>query len=228
MTFARCEVVLELARPADGMIGIELFRGALLRPDGEGWPWFCIRSDIRIGLGATVITDAECVEPGAHGNIPGGVLVEVAGYPRDALLVVNRPAIGGRGRPDAILDPQPEPGFSLARTRGPDRERECELADMAALVRMNLATLENKLTRSMDLVWTAADRRSIERVLVHGDVYSTVARILLGKDGVPAVAMGFHQTKLVYLSTGEKPVVNLLPGGGHLFLPSEGIKLLGS
>jgi hypothetical protein len=226
-------VTLDLVSPADGMIGIQLYRGSLLQPAHPSIPWFCLVSDVRIGLGGTCVTDAECCDPGAVGNIMPGSLVAVAGFPAHALRVTNTMGVGGVDTPGGVfVDNEPSgPGAIVARDRRwsdpryEAAEREGEMNELAALVRLNLNLFDFSIGKRSDLVYEAASTCGIKRVFIMGDTYGNVSRLLIGRDGVPEVAMGFLGGKLVYFATGPEPTINFLPGKGRLFLPSEGAHL---
>lgn len=222
MTFARCSVTLGLVAPIDDAIAIHLYRGSLL--SGEGQPWFCLVEEIKLGIGTTVTTDAECCDPGKEGNIQAGTLHSIAGYPSESLTVTNGPATGGSG--GEVVSLFPGSGSKLARKTVDERLAKSDRDDVATLIRMNIGRLDHLPEKLQNLCYGATSRfmYNPEAVLL-ADVYGTVARVVLGIGGEPKVAMGFVNTKLVYLSTGREPSINTLPGGARLFLPSEGVSL---
>ena len=132
--FARCSVTLSMPYPVDGMVAVHLFKGTLLRPVHPGYPWFCLVEEVKLGLSGTHITDAECVDFGANGNIPALTLVEVAGYP--GIRVTNSRAAGGQDAPYGVLDSVQVPSRESAALAVVSKDPRIALGD-----RTDIATL---------------------------------------------------------------------------------------
>lgn len=221
LTYARCQVMLELA--AGGPLALQLNRGSLLQPAHPGDPWFCLVADVRLGVGGTCITDAECCDPGAIGNVRAGALVAVAGYPSNLVRVTSFAGTGGADPPGGVFvddGPRQEAIRKWSSSRYEEAARLGEREELAALVRMNLGIIDQMMGFSQ-LPYDAADRRGIHGVFIMGDAFANVARLMIGYGGVPMLAMGFINARLVYFSNGGEPKLNKLPGNGLLFLPSE-------
>jgi len=226
LTYARCGVQLELAE--GGPLAVQFNRGTLLQPSHPSIPWFCLVADVRLGIRGTCVTDAECCDPGAVGNIMPGDLVAVAGYPRELVRLTNFMGVGGADPPGGVFvdtGARQEAIQKWSSSRYEEAARLGEKEELAALVRMNLGVIDQMIGFSQ-LVYDAADRRRIHNVTIMGDTFGTVARLMIGYGGVPMLAMGFINAKLVYFSNGGEPKLNKLPGRSLLFLPSEGAMFL--
>lgn len=233
--FARCSVTLSMPYPVDGMVAVHLFKGTLLRPVHPGYPWFCLVEEVKLGLSGTHITDAECVDFGANGNIPALTLVEVAGYP--GIRVTNSRAAGGQDAPYGVLDSVQVPSRESAALAVVSKDPRIALGDrtdIATLIRMNIPQLENMVgPEQARVLYEAAQRPKPydhnETQILLGDIYGTVARVVITNSRwphLPPIAMGFHQTRLVYFAVGQGPAFNKLPGEARLLLPSESARLL--
>lgn len=217
--FDRVEVAIEMVAPLDGIPIALLEAGRLLIPEG-GWPAFQLVHEVKLGVGVTVITDAECCEPG-RAYLPGGSIVEVAGYPRDVLRCTQRGMSNG-ARPRGpivqgveVLGAEPERGTAIARQD--DRYRHAELEEIRTIVRMNLDYLDMRLPSRLSLPLYGFVNGGGAAV---ADLHANFARVGIVAGETP-VMLVFKDTRLVYLSFGEEPVVNRLPSGTRLFLPSE-------
>lgn len=228
MSYARCQVTIHMKKPADGQIAVQLLRGDLIQSFNPTMlPWFCLTTDVRLGVGTTVVTDAECCEPGRVGNIGDGCLVAVAGHSVDAISVSNTAASGGADEPVPVV--QDAPGTMPVLHLGAEADDGWSARnEIAALIRINLGRIEAQAPVRLDTIHRAMNEE--RSAFVIADTYGSVARALLAdRTGRPVLALGFHKAKLVYLSSGIDPSINLMPSGhGRLFLPSEGIKMLPS
>lgn len=239
MTFARCQVTLDMPTMVNGAIALDLYKGSLLRPHHPSYPWFVLVDEVKIGLSATCVVTAECVDPGDRGNIPADILVELIGYKR--LRVSNTPGVGGRGSGDTfVVDSvnSSSSGLVLFKPNADPRIAEGEATDIATLLQMNHTKFEQLSQKDQSTVYQASIKKKPWELggktggrarFLLAEIHSTVARVVVapceGCEG-SVISMGFHNTKLVYLAADDREIINLLPGGARLFLSSEKADLL--
>ena len=239
MTFARCHVAFDMPTMVNGAIALDLYKGSLLRPRHPSYPWFVLVDEVKIGLSATCVAMAECVDPGEKGNIPFGTLVELTGY--KGLRVSNEPGFGGRGTGDTFVVDNvnsSSSGLALFKPNVDPRIAEGEATEIATLLQMNYAKFEQLSQKDQSTVyqasikkkpWELGGKTGGQARLLLAEIHSTVARVVVapceGCEG-SVISMGFHNTKLVYLATDDREIINLLPGGARLFLSSEKADLL--
>jgi len=240
MTFARCQVTFDMPTMVNGAIALDLYKGSLLRPRHPSYPWFNLVDEVKIGLSATCVATAECVDPGDRGNIPHDILVELIGY--KGLRISNTPGVGGRGTGDTFVVDNvnsSSSGLVLFKPNADPRIAEGEATDIATLLQMNYAKFEQQLApKDRNTIYQASIKKKPwehggktggQARLLLAEIHSTVARVVVapceGYEG-SVISMGFHNTKLVYLATDDREIINLLPGGARLFLSSEKADLL--
>ncbi len=225
--FVRAMVAISMTKPVEGIPIVLLEKGALLGCS-DGTPPFQLATEVRLGVGCTVFTDAESTDPGPR-MVPRGTITSVLGYPPDAVLVAQQEVAGGYFGGQIVggvevLDALPSEGTAIQVAKRDPRYAKAELDEARTIVRMNLDYFSVH-TQGAILSMLSAFVSGYKEAAI-AEVFANFARVgLIGLDRMP-VLMGFRDTKLVYLSVNDVTCMSKLASGTSLFLASERTKLL--